>query len=173
MNRDDLSSILNIRVLLGALGIAGFLLLITFIFIGWKKPDPTRESGFAPADLTVIPAPTSTPEVTPTFTPDPLIYGTPTLAPDVIGVGGYVQITGTEGSERRGSSCLRPGDCDVSLWLMPRAFRRKAASLRYEVLKAPYVSALRSELHRLDPVPHLFCGCLCFAQCEGQAVFAP
>jgi len=101
MNRDDLSSILNIRVLLGALGIAGFLLLITFIFIGWTRPDPTRESGFAPADLTVIPAPTSTPEVTATYTPDPLIYGTPTLAPDVIGVGGYVQITGTEGEGLR------------------------------------------------------------------------
>jgi len=101
MNRDDLSSILNIRVLLGALGIAGFLLLITFIFIGWTKPDPNREFGFAPADLTVIPAPTSTPEVTATFTPDPLIYGTPTLAPDVIGVGGYVQITGTEGEGLR------------------------------------------------------------------------
>jgi hypothetical protein len=101
MNRNDLSSILNIRVLLGALGIAGFLLLTTFLFIGWTKPNPARDSGFAPADLTVIPAPTSTPDVTPTFTPDPLIYGTPTLAPDVIGVGGYVQITGTEGEGLR------------------------------------------------------------------------
>lgn len=101
MNRNNLSSILNIRVLLGALGIAGILLLITWISIGWTKPDPAREFGFAPADLTVIPAPTSTPDVTPTFTPDPLIFGTPTLAPDVIGVGGYVQITGTDGEGLR------------------------------------------------------------------------
>jgi hypothetical protein len=101
MNRNNLSSILNIRVLIGALGIAGILLLITWISIGWTKPDPAREFGFAPADLTVIPAPTSTPDVTPTFTPDPLIFGTPTLAPDTIGVGGYVQITGTNGEGLR------------------------------------------------------------------------
>jgi hypothetical protein len=101
MNRNNLSSILNIRVLLGALGIAVLLILITWISIGWTKPDPAREFGFAPADLTVIPAPTSTPDVTPTFTPDPLIFGTPTLAPDTIGVGGYVQITGTDGEGLR------------------------------------------------------------------------
>jgi hypothetical protein len=101
MKRNDLSSIFNIRVLLGALGIAGCLLLTTFLSIGWTKPGPAREFGFAPADLTVIPAPSSTPDVTPTFTPDPLIFGTPTLAPDVIGVGGYVQITGTEGEGLR------------------------------------------------------------------------
>ena len=101
MDRNELSSILNIRVLLGALGIAGFLILITLISIGWSRPDPAREFGFAPADLTVIPAPSSTPNVTPTNTPDPLIYGTPTLAPDEIGVGGYVQITGTAGEGLR------------------------------------------------------------------------
>lgn len=101
MNRNNLSSIINIRVLLGALGIAGLLILITVISIGWTKPDPAREFGFAPADLTVIPAPTSTPDVTPTLTPDPLIVGTATLAPDVIGVGGYVQITGTDGEGLR------------------------------------------------------------------------
>jgi len=101
MNQKDLSTIVNIRVVLGALGIAGFLVLVTLLFIGWTKPDPARDLGFAPADLTVIPAPSSTPDVTPTFTPDPLIVGTPTLAPDVIGVGGFVQITGTEGEGLR------------------------------------------------------------------------
>jgi hypothetical protein len=101
MKQNNLSSIVNIRVLLGALAIAGFLILVTLIFIGWTKPDPIRDLGFAPADLTVIPAPTSTPNVTPTYTPDPLIYGTPTLPPDVIGVGGYVQITGTDGEGLR------------------------------------------------------------------------
>jgi hypothetical protein len=101
MNRKDLSSILNVRVLLGALGIAGFLILVTFLSIGWTKPDPDRDFGFAPADLTIIPAPTSTLNVTATYTPDPLIVGTPTLAPDEIGVGGYVQITGTNGEGLR------------------------------------------------------------------------
>lgn len=101
MNQNNLSSIVTIRVVLGALGIAGFLILITLISIGWTKPDPVRDLGFAPADLTVIPAPSSTPDVTPTFTPDPLLVGTPTLAPDVIGVGGYVQITGTDGEGLR------------------------------------------------------------------------
>jgi len=101
MNRNDLSSIINLRVILGALGIAVILILITLISIGWTKPDPTREFGFAPADLTVIPAPTSTPVVTPTFTPDPLIVGTATLVPGEIGVGGYVQITGTDGEGLR------------------------------------------------------------------------
>ena len=101
MNQNDLSSLFNIRVILGALGIAGLLIFITLISVGWTKPGPLREYGFAPADLTVIPAPTSTPNVTPTYTPDPLIVGTPTLAPDVIGVGGYVQIIGTDGEGLR------------------------------------------------------------------------
>jgi len=101
MNRNDLSYLFNIKVVLGALGIAGLLIIITVASIGWTKPDPAREFGFAPADLTVIPAPSATPNVTPTFTPDPLIVGTATLAPDEIGVGGFVQITGTEGEGLR------------------------------------------------------------------------
>lgn len=101
MSKNSILSVLNIRVFVGAVSIAGFLILITLISIGWTTPDPLRKFGFAPADLTVIPAPTSTPNVTPTFTPDPLIVGTPTLAPDVIGIGGYVQIVGTEGDGLR------------------------------------------------------------------------
>ena len=101
MNKNDLLSLLNIRVVLGALGLAVLLILVTFLSIGWTTPEPVRDYGFAPADLTVIPAPTSTPMTTPTATPDPLIYGTPTLAPDEIGLGGYVQITGTDGEGLR------------------------------------------------------------------------
>jgi hypothetical protein len=101
MKQNNPSPVINTPVMIGALGIAGLLILITFFSIGWTKPDPIRGFGFAPADLTVIPAPTSTPNVTPTLTPDPLIVGTPTLAPDVIGVGGYVQITGTNGEGLR------------------------------------------------------------------------
>jgi len=101
MNRNNFFALFNLKVLIGALAIAGCLIAVTLASIGWTKPDPTREFGFAPADLTVIPAPTSTPNVTPTFTPDPLIVGTATLAPDQIGVGGFVQITGTEGQGLR------------------------------------------------------------------------
>ena len=101
MNKKDLLALFNIRVALGALGLAILLILVTLISIGWTTPDPIRDLGFAPADLTIIPAPTSTPNTTPTVTPDPLIYGTPTLAPDEIGLGGYVQITGTDGEGLR------------------------------------------------------------------------
>jgi len=101
MNKNDLLSLLNIRVVFGALAIAMLLILVTFVSIGWTTPDPVRDFGFAPADLTVIPASTSTPMTTPTATPDPLIYGTPTLAPDEIGLGGYVQIIGTDGEGLR------------------------------------------------------------------------
>jgi hypothetical protein len=101
MNKNDLLSLLNIRVVLGALCLAVILILVTFLSIGWTTPDPVRDYGFAPADLTVIPAPTSTPMTTPTTTPDPLIYGTPTLGPDEIGIGGYVQIAGTDGEGLR------------------------------------------------------------------------
>lgn len=101
MNKNDLFSLFNIRVVLGAIGIAILLILITLVSIGWTTPDPVRDFGFAPADLTVIPASTPTPNITPSFTPDPLIYGTPTLAPDEIGLGGYVQITGTDGEGLR------------------------------------------------------------------------
>ena len=101
MNKNDLFSLFNIRVVLGAIGIAILLILITLVSIGWTTPDPVRDFGFAPADLTVIPASTPTPNITPSFTPDPLIYGTPTLAPDEIGLGGYGQITGTDGEGLR------------------------------------------------------------------------
>lgn len=101
MKRNGPFSIINFKVILGALGIAGLLILLTFLSIGWSKPGPSQDFGFAPADLTVIPAPSSTPNATPTLTPDPLIVGTATLAPDVIGIGGYVQISGTDGDGLR------------------------------------------------------------------------
>ncbi len=101
MNRTDWTSLLNTRVLVAAAGIAGILIVITLLSIGWSRPDPQRELGFVPADLTIIPAPSSTPDAPATATPDPLLAGTATLAPDVIGVGGYVQISGTEGDPLR------------------------------------------------------------------------
>jgi hypothetical protein len=96
----DLKPYLNRWVILGAIGIAGTLLLITLIAIGWTSPRFSPNVGFAPADLNMIPAPTHTPQFVPTPTVDPLI-GTPTLPSDTIGIGGYVQISGTEGDGLR------------------------------------------------------------------------
>ena len=96
----DLRPYLNRWVIFGALAFTGLLLLITLIIIGWTSPRFSPDVGFAPADLTMIPAPTHTPNVTPVPTTDPSLV-TPTLAPDTIGIGGYVQISGTEGEGLR------------------------------------------------------------------------
>lgn len=85
-------------VILGALVIAGLLTLITVISIGWTSPSQSSGIGFAPADLTMIPAPTSTSGVPPTPTIDPFA---PTPALDGITIGSYVQITGTNGGGLR------------------------------------------------------------------------
>jgi len=89
----DLRPYLNRWVMIGTLGFAGTLLLITLIIIGWTSPRFSPEVGFAPADLTMIPAPTHTPNVTAVPTNDPSI--TPTFAANTIGISGYVQISGT------------------------------------------------------------------------------
>ena len=96
----DIKQYLNRWVIFGAIGFAVFLLIITLIIIGWTSPRFTPDVGFAPADLTMIPAPTNTPNVTavPTFDPN---LATPTLAVNTLGIGGYVQITGTEGEGLR------------------------------------------------------------------------
>lgn len=88
----------NRWVILGALLLAGSLLLITAISIGLTTPLRTSEVGFAPADLTVIPAPTATSNVPPTATIDPFA---PTAVPTGIVIGNYVQITGTNGEGLR------------------------------------------------------------------------
>lgn len=95
----DLRPYLNRWVIIGTLGFAGILLLITLIVIGWTSPRFSPDVGFAPADLTIIPAPTHTPLATAIPTHDPL--ATPTLDPDSIHVTGYVQINGTGGDGLR------------------------------------------------------------------------
>jgi hypothetical protein len=98
MNRpQDQPSIINIWTILGTVTVAGCLLLITLISIGWTKARPTANQGFVPADLTIIAPPTSTVNPTATNTPS----GTVTPPPGQIGVGGYVQISGTEGQGLR------------------------------------------------------------------------
>ena len=88
----------NAWVILGALVFAGILLLITAISIGLTAPPRTSDVGFAPADVTVIPAPTVTSSAPPTPTIDPFA---PTAVPTGIALGNYVQITGTEGEGLR------------------------------------------------------------------------
>ena len=94
----NLRSVVNRWVILGALALAGLLLLITAISIGLTSARQSEEVGFAPADLTVIAAPTSTSSAPPTATVDPYA---PTPAPTGIAIGNYVQITGTEGDPLR------------------------------------------------------------------------
>lgn len=96
----DLKPYLNRWVIIGALAFTGLLLIITLIIIGWTSPRFSPNVGFAPADLTMIPAPTHTPSAPIIPTNDPLI-ATPTLAADTIGANAYVQISGTEGEGLR------------------------------------------------------------------------
>ena len=96
----NLRPYLNRWVILGALGFAGILLLITLFAIGWTSPRFSRNVGFVPADLTMIPAPTHTPNVLPTSTIDPTLAAS-TPAADTFGIGGYAQISGTEGEGLR------------------------------------------------------------------------
>jgi|SRR6266542_1550658 len=96
----NIKQYLNRPVIFGAIGFAGGLIIFTLIFIGWTSPRFSPDVGFAPADLTVIPAPTHTPNVTTVPILDPSLV-TPTLAPNTIGIGAYVQISGTEGEGLR------------------------------------------------------------------------
>ena len=97
MSRHNPPSLINVWTILGALLIAGCLLLATWAAIGWTRPRPAGELGFVPADLTVIAPSTSTPTPAPT----PAAVGTPSAPAGVIAVGAYVQIKGTEGQGLR------------------------------------------------------------------------
>ena len=95
----DLRPYLNRFVIVGAFIFAGILILITIILIGWTSPRFSPEVGFAPADLTMIPAPTHTPAASATPTVDP--FATPTVDANTIHIDGYAQITGTGGDGLR------------------------------------------------------------------------
>jgi hypothetical protein len=88
----------NRWVILGAISFAGLLLIITAVSIGLTSPPRSPDVGFAPADVTVIPAPTVTSNAPPTATIDPFA---PTPIPTGIALGNYVQISGTEGEGLR------------------------------------------------------------------------
>ncbi|MFN3492834.1 MAG: hypothetical protein ACK40V_11515, partial [Anaerolineales bacterium] len=95
----NLRPYLNRFVIIGSLILAGILILITLILIGWTSPRFSPEVGFAPADLTMIPAPTHTPAATQSPTADS--RATPTFDPNIIALNGYVQISGTGGDGLR------------------------------------------------------------------------
>ena len=86
--------LINIWTIIGSVLVAGCLLLVTLIAIGWTHPYQTGAAGFVPADLTIIPPSTATPSPAPTPTP----AGTPGAGGGEIAIGAYVQINGTEGS---------------------------------------------------------------------------
>lgn len=88
----------NRWVILGALLFAGLLILIVAISIGLTTPLQSSTVGFAPADLTMIPAPTSTSSAPATPTIDPFA---PSPTPTGLALGNYAQITGTEGQGLR------------------------------------------------------------------------
>jgi hypothetical protein len=98
MNRN--TRLFTPTVILGGLGFACLLIVITMaVFALTASPRSDLEA--APAALTLIPAPTSTPLFTATPTPDPLAQFTPTIPANYIAVGSYVQITGTGGDGLR------------------------------------------------------------------------
>ena len=94
----SVSQLFNRWVILGAILIAGLLTLITAISIGLTSSPQASDMGFAPANVTVIPAPTVTSNAPPTPTIDPFA---PTPIPTGIAIGNYVQITGTDGEGLR------------------------------------------------------------------------
>ncbi|HSG45981.1 MAG TPA: hypothetical protein VLA72_22815 [Anaerolineales bacterium] len=94
----ELRQLFNKWVILSALILAGFLIIITLISIGWTTPPRSSDVGFAPAHLTMISAPTATSSAPPTPTIDPFA---PSPTPTGIAVGAYAQITGTGGEGLR------------------------------------------------------------------------
>lgn len=85
-------------VILSILALGTLLVVLAVVYFFWWSP--TQAYHEAPQDaLTVIPGPSVTPPPPPTL-PPPTTAPTPTyaaLAPGEIGIGSYVQITGTGG----------------------------------------------------------------------------
>lgn len=96
MNRSNLPGLINVWTIGGAFLVAGCLLVFTLISIGWTSARQRPPLGFVPADLTIIPPSTAT--LGPTAAPTPAGTSTPG---NTIGIGAYVQITGTEGAGLR------------------------------------------------------------------------
>ena len=139
----EVRQLFNKWVIVGALIIAGLLLLITVISIGWTTSPQSPEVGFVPADLTVIVAPTVTPDVTPTATIDPFA---PSPTPTGLAIGAYAQITGTGGEGLRIRSTPGLTGASVFLGLDSEVFvvqdgPREADGYTWWYLVAPYDQA--------------------------------
>ena len=94
----NVRQLFNRWVIFGAIAFAGLLTLITAMSIGLTSPLQSSTVGFAPADLTMIPAPTSTSSAPATPTIDPFA---PSPTPTGLALGNYAQITGTDGQGLR------------------------------------------------------------------------
>ncbi len=87
----------------GAFLVAALLIALSLVIFGWWRTPSPSDPGVVLAALTVIPAPTSTPSPAPTATVNPFadVVLTSTPRPGEIRVGGYVQVSGTEGEGLR------------------------------------------------------------------------
>lgn len=94
-----MKKILNPWVIAGTVVTASLLILVTYFVSGGMLPEdeePYQGGGL----IMVIPVPTATPTPPPTITPE--ILPSPTaVTEDGIELGGYVQISGTEGEGLR------------------------------------------------------------------------
>lgn len=131
----------NIWSCSGILIIAGCLLVVTLVSIGWFARRPSEQAGFVPADLTIIAPSTSTATAAPTPTP----AGTATVPAGQIGVGGYVQITGTQGAGLRIRSAAGQSSDTVFLGEESETFQvkdgpKQADGYTWWYIVAPYDS---------------------------------
>lgn len=92
----------NIYPIIGGIVFAIILVVVGIILILWAGRSRQEPDLSPDVRITQIPAPTATPEI---FLPTQSIIETPTqvvvLPPGMIGVGIYVQVTGTDGSGLR------------------------------------------------------------------------
>ena len=89
--------LLTLPVILGAIGIACLLGIAALVLLNL----PGQKAGTPAAGLTLIAGPTSTLRPLPTATIDPLLAVTPTVPAGSLGLGVYVQVSGTQGEGLR------------------------------------------------------------------------
>ena len=141
MNQKNL---FNVWTILGSFAFAGFLLIATWIGIGWAHPHPTSTAGFVAADLTVIPLPTATVQV-PTPTINAGLAASLTAQPSQIALNTYVQIsgTGTDGLRIRSAPGLNSDTvfrADESETFMVKDGPKQADGYSWWYVVAPYDS---------------------------------
>lgn len=137
-----MKNILNRWTFFGALAFAAFFGLLFLLWIYWTQPQSTPTTLTGLEAMTIIPAPSATVPVTPTPTPDNVATAA-TPGPDGIIIGGYVQISGTDGQGLRLRS--EPGLKGTLLFLgfdaevyIIRDGPREADGFIWWKLEAPY-----------------------------------